>query len=100
MVATMDDWLRILDPGRSIATDSLGGRVEDYGGMTTESRPQIQRTWVPRHLQRRWAKRTADRNELLNVVGECLDEFIVRPGMAEIDEPRRLPWWERWRPRQ
>ena len=45
-------------------------------------------------------KRTGDRNELLNVVGECLDKLVVKPGMAEIDEPRRLPWWERWRPRQ
>ncbi len=33
---------------------------------------------------------------LLNVVAECLDELIVRPGMAEIDVEPRPSWWQEW----
>lgn len=39
------------------------------------------------------------KNGLLNVVGECLDELVVRPGMDEIDEQPAPRWWDRWRPR-
>jgi hypothetical protein len=44
-------------------------------------------------------ERGVQKNGLLNVVAECLDELIVRPGLTEIDEPPELPWWQRWRPR-
>ena len=33
---------------------------------------------------------------LLNVVAECLDELIVRPGMAEIDARPQATWWQQW----
>ena len=33
---------------------------------------------------------------LLNIVGEILDELIVRPGMAEIDVAPRPTWWQEW----
>ena len=33
---------------------------------------------------------------LLNVVAECLDELIVRPGMKEIDIAPRASWWQQW----
>lgn len=33
---------------------------------------------------------------LLNVIAECLDELIVRPGMAEIDAEPYPTWWQRW----
>ncbi len=33
---------------------------------------------------------------LQNVVAECLDELIVRPGMAEIDAEPRPSWWQKW----
>ncbi len=39
---------------------------------------------------------------LLNVVAECLDRLLVRPGMSRIDRPaakRKEPkptWWEQW----
>ncbi len=32
---------------------------------------------------------------LQNVVAECLDELIVRPGMAEIDLKPQRTWWEK-----
>ena len=35
---------------------------------------------------------------LQNIVSEILDELIVRPGMAEIDEKSLPHWWDRWRP--
>lgn len=33
---------------------------------------------------------------LLSVIAECLDELIVRPGMAEIDVEPNPTWWQRW----
>ena len=33
---------------------------------------------------------------LLNVVAECLDHLIVKPGMAEVDEASRPTWWQDW----
>ena len=33
---------------------------------------------------------------LLNVVGECLDELIVRPGVAEIDAVPHPTWWQKF----
>ena len=48
-----------------------------------------------------WAKLLDKRgkvdNGLLNVVAECLDKLIVRPGLAEITAPVTEPWWQRWR---
>ncbi len=32
---------------------------------------------------------------LLHVVAECLDELIVRPGVAEIDVEPRSTWWQK-----
>ncbi len=33
---------------------------------------------------------------LLNVVAECLDELIVRPGVVEIDAVPRPTWWQKF----
>ncbi len=56
----------------------------------------------PREVSAEWKQfldeRDAFKKGLLNVVAECLDELIVRPGMAEIDEQPTPHWWNRWRP--
>lgn len=56
----------------------------------------------PRRLSRRWKKfldrRARVRHGLLNVVAECLDALVVRPGIAEIEAAGEQPWWHRWRP--
>lgn len=36
---------------------------------------------------------------LQNVIGEILDELIVRPGMEEIDAVPQPKWWQTWRER-
>ena len=33
---------------------------------------------------------------LLNVVAQCLDDLIVTPGMAEIDDKPQATWWQKW----
>lgn len=33
---------------------------------------------------------------LLNVVAECLDELLVRPGLAAIDRGPQTTWWENY----
>ena len=38
-----------------------------------------------------------EENGLLSVVARCLDELVVRPGMAEVDAMTTAPWWLRWR---
>jgi hypothetical protein len=53
-----------------------------------------------RELSAKW-KKYLDRHAkikhgLLNVVAECLDRLIVRPGMEEIDTEPYSTWWQRW----
>ena len=56
---------------------------------------------VGKQLPRAWKelldRRQKVKNGLLNVAADCLDELVVKPGMAEIAEAGKQPWWERWR---
>ena len=51
-------------------------------------------------LSAEWKKyldrRAKNKHGLLNVIAQCLDELIVRPGMAEIDAEPHPTWWQRW----
>ena len=51
-------------------------------------------------LSAEWKKylrrQAATKHGLLNVVAECLDELIVRPGMEEIDVEPRPSWGQEW----
>ena len=46
-----------------------------------------------------WLDKEQDvKNGLLNVVAECLDALVIRPGNAEIEKANELSWWQRWVP--
>ncbi len=56
-----------------------------------------ERRALPDKLAERLAAR--DQNGLLNVVAECLDELIVRPGTAAIEAVTPANAWPPWTPR-
>lgn len=53
-----------------------------------------------RPLSAKWRKFLNRQSEiehgLINVVAECLEELIVRPGLAEIDAVPKSSWWQTW----
>ena len=57
--------------------------------------------WGERELPDEWKalveKSLRIENGLLNLIAGCLDELVVKPGMAEIDQGGQRPWWQRWR---
>ena len=57
------------------------------------------KSYLRKELSAEWKEFLDQRAEindgLLNVVAECLDELIVRPGMAEIDVEPRSTWWQK-----
>ncbi len=57
---------------------------------------QYRREELSAEWKRYLGRQAAIKHGLLNVVAECLDELIVRPGMAEIDVEPRPSWWQEW----
>ncbi len=65
--------------------------MEQVPGAAKYEREELSSEWKE-YLDRR----AATENGLLNVVAVCLDEVIIRPGMAEIDEKPQATWWQQW----
>ncbi len=60
--------------------------------------PDYEAAELPAAWKRLIARRVKLKNGLLTVVAECLDELVVRPGLAALDAETEQPWWKRWRP--
>jgi hypothetical protein len=58
------------------------------------------RSHRPRRLSKRWTayldRHARIKSGLLNVVAECLDELMVRPGLAKIESLPATTCWQRW----
>ena len=65
--------------------------IEQVPGEADYNRKELSDEWME-YLGRQ----AAIEHGLLNVVAECLDELIVRPGMAEINDSSQPTWWQRW----
>ena len=65
--------------------------IEQVPGAADYERKELSGEWKE-YLDRQ----AATEHGLLNVVAECLDELIVGPGMAEIDDKSRATWWQQW----
>ena len=65
--------------------------MEQVPGAKTCERQKLSTNWEE-YLDRQ----AETEHRLLNVIAECLDELIVRPGMAEIDLEPRPTWWQKW----
>ncbi len=65
--------------------------MEQVPGAAKYAREELSTEWKE-YLDRR----AATENGLLSVVAECLDELMVQPGMAEIDEKPQATWWQQW----
>ena len=65
--------------------------IEQVPGEADYTRAELSTEWIE------YLDRSAEiEHGLLNVVAECLDELIVRPGMAEVDAASRPTWWQDW----
>ncbi len=73
---------------RRLEVEDLIGQVP---GAADYEREELSDEWKE-YLDRQGATEQG----LLNVVAECLDELIVRPGMAEIDDKPQATWWQQW----
>ncbi len=73
---------------RRLEVESL---IEQVPGEADYERAELSDEWKE-YLDRQGATE----HGLLNVVAECLDELMVRPGMAEIDDKPQATWWQRW----
>ncbi len=65
--------------------------MEQVPGAADYEREELSAKW-----KKYLGRRAETKHGLLNVVAECLDELIVRPGMAEIDAEPRPSWWQKW----
>lgn len=94
----MEDQLGELD--RDQVLDVLGDCLKRLGRADLITQVPGAEEYKPDPVSDEWEKlldeRTGDRNELLNVIGECLDELIVKPGMAEINDKPQATWWQQW----
>ena len=73
---------------RRTGAEDLVEQVPGAGGYTQKKLSDEWKEYLDRQA--------ATENGLLNVVAECLDELIVRPGMEEIDDSSRPTWWQKW----
>ncbi len=65
--------------------------MEQVPGAADYKREELSDEW-----KKYLGRQAATEHGLLNVVAECLDELIVRPGMAEIEAEPRPSWWQKW----
>ena len=77
--------------GECLRRLEVEGLIDQVPGAADYEREELSGEWKE-YLDRQGATELG----LLNVVGECLDELIVRPGMAEIDDEPRPTWWQQW----
>ncbi len=95
---TLDD-LRGFDRGTVL--DLLAAALDRLNAVElieqVRGREPHERRALPDKLAERLAAR--DHNGLLNVVAECLDELIVRPGTAAIEAVTPPNAWPPWPPR-
>ena len=91
-------WVRGADPGTvfNVLAECLrrrgaAGVMKQVPGGQEYERIELSAEWKD-YLDRR----AKTKHGLLNVIAECLDELIVRPGMAEIDAEPQPTWWQRW----
>ncbi len=87
--ADRDTVLNVL--GECLRRLEAEGLIEQVPGATNFEREELSAEWRA-YLDRQ----AATEHGLLNVVAECLDELIVRPGMAEIDDKPQATWWQQW----
>ena len=90
------DWLHGVDRGTVLGVLAECLRRLDAAHILKRI-PDVKRI-RPKKLSAKWHKyldRLAEYEcGLLNVVAECLDELIVRPGFAAIDCGPQTTWWQ------
>ena len=77
--------------GECLRRLEVEGLIEQVPDAADYEREELSGEW-----KEYLARQGATEHGLLNVVAECLDELIVRPGMAEIDDEPRATWWQQW----
>ncbi len=65
--------------------------IEQVPGAPDYERQELSAEWIE-YLDRH----AKFEQGLLNVVAQCLDDLIVTPGMAEIDDKPQATWWQKW----
>ena len=90
----------IADADRETVLDVLGYCLEGLGAYYLMNQVPGGRTDREPQLSGKWKKYIDAQKKyesgLLNIIAECLDELMVRPGIAEVDDPPRATWWQRW----
>ena len=91
-------WVRGAD--RDVVFNVLADCLRRLGAAKVLKQVPGAKEYEREKLSAEWKKylrrQAATKHGLLNVVAECLDELIVRPGMEEIDVEPRPSWWQEW----
>ncbi len=92
------EWVR--GAGRETVLNVLAECLRRLGAASVMKQVPGGKDYEREELSAEW-KEYLDRQAkikhgLLNVIGECLDELIVRPGLDEIDAEPEPTWWQRW----
>ena len=99
----LDDasWQLVGRSSRQTLLDVLAHCLDGLGALDLIKQVPGGEGHTPGELSEEWKalvhKSMRIENGLLNVIAGCLDELVVKPGMAEIEQAAERPWWQRWR---
>ena len=95
-----DPWYWVRRVNRNTAFNVLAECLRRLGAAGVMKQVPAGKDYEPIELSAEWKdyldRRAELKHGLLNVIAECLDELIVRPGMEEIDAEPYPTWWQRW----
>ena len=95
-----EPWLWVRRVDRGTASNVLAECLRRLGAVGVLKQIPEAKGYERQELSKEWQayldRHAKLKHGLLNVVAQCLDELIVRPGTEEIDIKPHSTWWQRW----